>query len=236
MNPDVIDIEWIVAEVVRRISAHANPRDDAPQPTDSAPAREAVPRDVCVIDQRVVTLATLPSDLGKIRTVKVVPRAVITPAVKDHLRKHGIQLVVRAEATSTTQSSTGIEVVLSSDDADAGRIARTLVQLVDLQAVELRDLAQAVEHIGQVVSDPQRAVIWLTDQPLAAVCLANRIAVIRAAAGTTGTEARQAIETIAANLLVVNPRQVNSIQWKNIVQQFQSGLPRTCPAVFQPSR
>ncbi len=230
MNPNGIDIEWIVAEVVRRLESVARgPRADTVNKIPAV-APPATPPGTYVIDQRLVTMATLPDDLGRIRHVQVPPRAVVTPAVKDELRKRNIRVVTKRPTGGDTPPATGVEIVSSLDNVEAAGVARTLVQLVDLPASESAGLAKTVRYVAERVADPARAAIWLTDQPLAAVCLANRVTAIRAAAGTTGGAAKQAVDAIGANLLVVDPRQVSWIEWKNIVQQFQTELPRSCPA------
>lgn len=79
-------VEWIVAEVIRRLSplgafAEAN-----------GAAQSKV--ELCV-SERVVTLRTIEGRLAGARRLVVVPRAIVTPAVKDELRARNIELVVR---------------------------------------------------------------------------------------------------------------------------------------------
>jgi hypothetical protein len=79
-------IEWIVAEVIRRLrllgaSADAN---GAPQSNV----------ELCV-NERVVTLRTIEGRLASVRRLVVVPRAIVTPAVKDELKARNVELVVR---------------------------------------------------------------------------------------------------------------------------------------------
>jgi hypothetical protein len=79
-------VEWIVVEVIRRLgllgaSAEAN---GTPQPNVELS-----------ISERVVTLRTIEGRLAGARRLVVVPRAIVTPAVKDELRARNIDLVVR---------------------------------------------------------------------------------------------------------------------------------------------
>jgi hypothetical protein len=79
-------IEWIVVEVIRRLgllgaSAEAN---GAPQSNV----------ELC-ISERVVTLRTIEGRLAGAKRLVVVPRTIVTPAVKDELKARNIELVVR---------------------------------------------------------------------------------------------------------------------------------------------
>jgi hypothetical protein len=73
-------IEWIVAEVVRRLAA-AGVAADSPPKTD-----------LKIID-RVVTLRTIEKQLAGVRRVVVPMRAVVTPAVRDELKARKVELV-----------------------------------------------------------------------------------------------------------------------------------------------
>lgn len=72
-------LEWIVAEVIRRLSAEriAVSVNDGP----------------LAIEENLVTLATLEGRIHGVRSVHVARRAVVTPAVRDELKKNGIELV-----------------------------------------------------------------------------------------------------------------------------------------------
>jgi hypothetical protein len=73
-------IEWIVAEVIRRLTATGEAV-DSPSKTDFKVA------------ERVVTLRTIEKQLSGVKRVVVQRRAVVTPAVKDELRAKKIELV-----------------------------------------------------------------------------------------------------------------------------------------------
>lgn len=72
-------LEWIVSEVVRRLRGELA----------AAPSQDAS----LTVSERLVTLATLRGRIDGIRSVRVTKSAVVTPAVHDELRKHGIDLL-----------------------------------------------------------------------------------------------------------------------------------------------
>jgi hypothetical protein len=73
-------IDWIVAEVIRRLAAAGVA---AKPPSDTA----------LYVTERVITLRTIEKQLSGVKRVVVQRRAVVTPAVKDELRAKKIELV-----------------------------------------------------------------------------------------------------------------------------------------------
>jgi hypothetical protein len=79
-------VEWIVAEVIRRLGLLGG----------SAEANEAPQSNVeLCLSERVVTLRTIEGRLAGAKRLVVVPRTVVTPAVKDELKARKIELVRR---------------------------------------------------------------------------------------------------------------------------------------------
>lgn len=78
------DVERIVAEVIRRL------RGMEPSPAGAAPA--SVGHDL-ILTERVITLRTVEGRLGGVQRLLVPAKAVVTPAVRDELKKHKIELV-----------------------------------------------------------------------------------------------------------------------------------------------
>lgn len=74
-------LEWIVSEVVRRLQA------GGPQPARVATV------DTLALAERLITLETLRDRLDGVSRVQVGCRAIVTPAVVDHLKERQVQLV-----------------------------------------------------------------------------------------------------------------------------------------------
>ena len=74
-----IDIEYIVREVIRRLTAAA-----------AEPARSET--ETVKLTDRLVTMATLDGRLANAKRLIVVKKAVVTPLVKDELKKRKIAL------------------------------------------------------------------------------------------------------------------------------------------------
>ncbi len=81
MNLSQPEIERIVQEVLRRLSAMTHSSSDSsPVPTTLS------------LTTRVVTVAELNGKLEGIKQITVAQRAVVTPAARDYLRERGVQL------------------------------------------------------------------------------------------------------------------------------------------------
>lgn len=78
-------VEYIVAEVIRRLRQQGASFANEPK----------VGSGELVLDNHVVTLATLDRQLTEVRRVVVNTRAIVTPAVKDVLKEKGVELVRR---------------------------------------------------------------------------------------------------------------------------------------------
>jgi hypothetical protein len=72
-------IEWIVAEVLRRLGAARGESD-------------SVSQSELRIAERVVTMRSIENRLAGVTRVVVEPRAVVTPAVKDELKARKVEL------------------------------------------------------------------------------------------------------------------------------------------------
>ena len=77
-DPQLID--QIVREVIRRLTDREIAVTDATENKD------------LIVDESVISLATLKGRLGGIRRVVIEERAVITPAARDELNDQGIEL------------------------------------------------------------------------------------------------------------------------------------------------
>src|SRR5438552_2986678 len=92
MNLTQHDIDWIVAEVVRRLKNLSGGR----QATDPTP-----------ISDKVVTLETLRKYQQQAELV-VLSRAIVTPAARDELKKRNIRLVRDGESRPDNNKQTKV--------------------------------------------------------------------------------------------------------------------------------
>jgi hypothetical protein len=228
MNPETINIESLVAEVIRRLERLA----DAPAPR--RPIVADTPRDDraegdLVVDARVVTLAAIERRLGNVRRVLVQRGAVVTPSVKEDLRKRHIRLEYLTDSTPGGKPADELTMGRCTRTPEAARAATALTHPAGASVMMFDDLRCATQTVATIVADANRLGVLLTDDPLPAVCLANRFPAARAAWVRNVSELREAIAAVGLNFLVVHPAQLAPETWDELLSTYRQGLPRRCP-------
>lgn len=199
MSDAQYELEHIVREVLRRLRELER--------TGNNPAETAGTTDPATLSlaESVVTLDGLKGKLSGVKTL-VMPRgAVITPSARDELKKQRIRLEFAAGTKTRTQTSAQL-VVSVVTPYNWGPLDRKLSAAgVSLEVIDAADWKEAVTKMTQEIRSRQAKGAILTDRPAAAACLANRDGAIRAAVAVDGRSTRDAIESLGANLLVIDP-------------------------------
>jgi hypothetical protein len=252
MSDQLPSIDAIVAEVLARLRetlasqppaapgsqpSHAAPAPTEPAsagaepaarpPSDAAPEPAAVERREgdLVLEDRVVTLSSLDGRWDQTRRLVLTPNAVLTPSVKDELRKRRVRVEYRAADVAPPV----IALACCTHTPHAGHLAARLAASVPAQVVPAARLVEAVRELAQWVVADHRLGVLLTDDPLSGVCLANRRQAVRAAWPRCLRELPAVITAIGANVLVVDPLGVTTRDFERMVEMFQQDLPRRCP-------
>lgn len=240
MNGNKHNMEWIVAEVLRRLEQLADtPAEKPPPPTAPLPpVSQAKPNNTqnatdLVVEGRVVSLASIRDRLPGKKRLVVSTGAVITPSVRDELRKRGVQLTRTGEVVTTATPTTSVFVLVSSSTPAAERLASQAAQL-GCESAQCSDLQAAAVQFSEQLGRTESTGIWLSEEPLVAACLANRDCQIRASVAHDLTQVQAARSAIGTNLVVVDPRRVTAFQWKQIVAELGSSLSSDCPQVLRP--
>ena len=187
-----------------------------------------------VIERRVVTLAELPERLDGIRRVLVPPGAVVTPSVRDLLHRHHLPLIFGTPALPATPGSLRVILVAHGAKHDPAPLVQVLAG--EGFAVESRRadcLIAATDQLAGELRAGGALGVLLTRHVAAAVCLANRLAGVRAVRATTVDEASADAEAVGANLLVIDPRAQGSFPTRKMALRFLGAGPRECPEVFR---
>jgi len=220
---DNSDIERIVRTVVDRLLNAG--KDQSSSSAPAASAGETSPPYETSVDDRVITLATLETCLTESTAVLCVPTgAVVTPAVKDELRKRKIDLR-RGSLESCHQASVGPTVVVAMPGADS-QAWRNLTNV--------REVIGRQNWIAEVVarSRTSEMTLLLTDQPEAASCAVNRHTGVRCLALRDGEDWRSdrfraVVQQLGANVISVDPRHINPVDRNALLKQIWElrGLP-----------
>ena len=93
-------------------------------------------------------------------------------------------------------------------------------------------LIAAVDKLTKEVSTPDTLGVLLTSHTAAGLCLANRLAGVRAIIGTNAAETSRSAAAVGANVLVADPTSGGFFRLKQVVTEFAQGGVRLCPTVF----
>ncbi|MDO4558408.1 MAG: hypothetical protein Q4C47_05540, partial [Planctomycetia bacterium] len=197
------------------------------------------------------TLESLP-ELTEIQSLEVPVRAIVTPAVLDELRRHGVSLeYVRLEPVETSGVSaavakpdsgvvrTPVQVVLAvvlSRFTGTDGLMKTVRQMeLDATLYTGNCLIQATDELSTSLVGRNRLGILVTDHPAAAICLMNRrrgLRAIQAVARGAEVVVRDAV-AVGANLLVIDPREIGFWIMRQTVQRFLKSGPYQVPDVLR---
>jgi hypothetical protein len=252
MSDQQAQVDAIVREVLRRLAVAPSTDGNALGASDALGAGLPTPRhngrpavgasasngsqgsaSALVLTSKVITLAELDGRLDGLKRIRVPRRAVITPAVRDLLRQREIAV----EHADALQSASRVRVPLAVGVAQTAYDPAGLLRSVMQQGVEIQRLAQTgllsvIDELTEQVSRGGSLGLLLTEDLAAALCLANRVRGVRAAASGDVAALGRAIRSIGVNLLVVEPAGRSPFQLRQMVTEFCRG-PYTCPAEYR---
>lgn len=188
-----------------------------------------------VIQSRVVTLKDLPERLDRVRRLIVPPRAVVTPSVRDLARRYHVAVVHATHEMGATNNGSGLKVpmILTGTSYDPAPLVKVLTDEGYNVATERLDcLIASTDRMKEEFRGGLALGLLLTRHAAAAMCLANRLAGIRAVRGTKAEEVAAESAAIGANVLVADPEARGFFPMRQLVVQFLRGGPRECPKVF----
>jgi hypothetical protein len=203
-----------------------------PSQPRAEPTRDATPFTLTVT-ARVVTMHDVIGRLDLIRRVVVSPDAVVTPAVRDELLRRGIALE-QADSLKNRPVAVRLALMTARTDFDPTMLVAALGRegfRVDRSASDC--LIAAVDAMAGEVIKPDTLGVLITPHATAGVCLANRLAGVRAISGIDAPAVAAASAAVGANLLIVDLRSGSFFQLKQAITEFARGGVRSCPDVFR---
>ncbi|MDR1957892.1 MAG: hypothetical protein LBQ54_02415 [Planctomycetaceae bacterium] len=229
-----IDIDTIVRRVltdlnsVRFVSALPVPEkpqqaacQSLPSPSSSKQAIHPPANDILNLTGRLITLATLENQLNGIRKVQVSPVAVVTPAVKDFLRKKNITLERTKDSSNQNAPVRKIWLALHHLQKEPSLLVDDLAKQGDLKCEPFHCIIQTVHAaVDWAKMFPESRLIVVTSFTAAAVCLANRHKELRAVLGNNAAQITQDTKAVNANMMVMNPHGVSPYQLQDFSKAF----------------
>jgi hypothetical protein len=240
MSPSTIDIELVVREVLAQLQAApqapvAKPQAVvAPVPTEPPSEQKSSEQPFTLtVATRVVTMNDVAGRLDSIRRVVVSREAIVTPAVRDELLRRGIALDC-AKSPSGAAATIRISLMTARIDFDPTTLMATLGREgFQLTQSSSDCLIAASDQLAAEIGQGDILGVLLTRHAAAGLCLANRLAGVRAIGGIDAPAVAAASAAVGANLLVVDPRAGTFFQLKQAITEFARGGVRPCPEVFR---
>lgn len=226
---DPVRIEGIVREVLRRLtsaqalqpSSTTGPAFITPCSTSTACSNSTTVTDSSVFEcrEKLVALQTLRGKLDNIKTLRLKPKTIVTPAARDELRDRKINILFDLGAgehknglstilLGTTCRSTGNKL-----KDQIGANGKQVQLHVDASA------SQLAKTVGNAISSGVPALI-VTDRPHTAACIANRNANVRAVFVRDQSELADAKPDLNPNCVVLNSSRIGQINLSSILQQL----------------
>ncbi len=215
MDHSVTNIDRIVREVLAEISTAATACADGQ----------------LVLSGRVISMADISGRIDGIRQVVVPPGTVVTPSVRDELRRGNITLAFEA---NSARSSQRLVVVTAGNRFDPASLLDSLRNDgIDVAPHASNCLIESTELLAREVNNRSTLGLLLSTHPAAAICLANRHRGVRAVTGSDAAMVVAATDDIGANLLILDPTAWGLVPLNQIVSEFHRGAVHECPEVFR---
>lgn len=185
-----------------------------------------------IVPGRVVSLSDIQDRLENVCAIQVSPSALLTPAVKDELKRRNIS-VVRNQGRSSQDSQTDaiegspiqyrLRVFLPATKAIHSNVWKNGCQIIQ---AKLTDSARQVTEVANdILSDWQDTdrSIWCTSQPYAAliaISVSAPLKGIRAVGLSAPGDLIQAVNEARPNLLVLDDRRWSTHQIFNLSKNW----------------
>lgn len=226
-----VDVDAVVREVLRRLTSDRPLTGNIVSPV-AAPSRQG-PTEAgnITLSGRVVTLDDVENHLETATTLIVPIGAVVTPAVRDALKKHGVALRhADSETSAANQSASTLAVASTAGAYQADNLTKALSGTRSIvEEIKTEDLANAVSQLVAAVTRNQRLGILLTGKSALAACMANRDAHVRAAVVHSLADVAAVTESLGANILVVDPQTTGLHTLRSMATAFVRRATDYCP-------
>jgi hypothetical protein len=231
MTQTPLDIERVVREVLAELKRA--PATATQEPTAAAQIAKQVGGEL-VLSTRLVTMEEIGDRLGGIRRVVVGPQAVVTPAVRDALRQRNIALSRALPVKNTSAALLRLVVVAARSKFDPKLLANTLQsEGLAVQCHKTDCILAATDQLAGELAKGDALGLLLTPHTAAALCLANRLAGVRAVLGSNANSVGADLSAVGANLLVADPQSVSLFKLARMAGDFYRGGVRPCPEIFR---
>ena len=222
----LIDIDSIVRHVLadlESIRQGASLVVTGPLPTSPKEKMQNPEPATLHITDRLLTLASLDGKLTGIRTILVPKQTVVTPAVKDFLRKQKVALEWSSESKNKECFRTNQKIWLALHLIP--KEPATLVEYLAKQGDVARESFQCIVKTVHAAVDwarqnPDSKLVIVSSFAAAAVCLANRYMELRAIRAVGTSQVAADTKMVNANVLVIDPFGISPYQLQEYAKSY----------------
>ena len=216
----MIDINTLVQKILSDLNPPKEPAQSVPLETGYR------------VSSKVISLAQL-DKLGGAKRLIVPEKAVITPAVRDEIRRRQIEIVTENAIPNAPNGSTKLKVWLAfhAQKKEPTAILDYLAKNYEFEKAAFECVLETMRAASEILraETNQTSCIVLSEYSAAAVCVANRNENIRAVLGTEPNTLKIDAEQIGANLLVIDPTRSGLYKTQAMVKSFLADGVRKVP-------
>ena len=170
---------------------------------------------------KVISTQTLRGKLENVTTIRVRPKTILTPAVRDQLRDRKIRIAFDLGSSVQTNDHSPKTILLGTTCNTTGNSLRD--QLVangtQVQLHVEKSAAQLANNVGKKISASMPALI-VADHPYSAACSANRNSSVRAVVIGDPNELRAAKAELNPNCVVIKSGNEGQFNLSYVLNQF----------------
>ena len=223
MKSASLQIEEIVREVLRRIELHGGQPAEVeavPELSDetSAVCTAPTPRQL-ELTGRVVSLRDVEGKLGGVQHVTAVADAVVTPAARDYLTQHHIQMTFRPPDVGPQRNS-ALYLAAFATPFDTQQLCDDLAQRGMRCRLTEGGALPTILHLLAPKLAVGATALLVTEEPHVALCAANRHTSIRAFIATDRGRLTKVREAIGGNLLIIDRAQSSDPEIREMADEM----------------
>jgi hypothetical protein len=183
-----------------------------------------------IVESRVLSLVELKNHLDTVRKIVVSPKTVVTPSVKDVLRKRNIELATKIQNT-VTEKKTSLWLGVFPPSVLSQKLSERIKKDFGLTAQAFGTLLELIDEAEHLVKTARG--VALSNKSASMMKAANRREEIRAIVGYESRQTQTDTAELDANLLVVDPGRVGEFRVVELMKAYSAvpvGMSHTVPS------
>lgn len=174
------------------------------------------------LTEDVITGDLLQERVNGHKSVRIEPRAIVTPSARDWLRRRDVE-IVRGNVQKTNKKVTQLlAVVQTSTDSVVSALADAERSENWNQQTAASTAAAAQQAIDAVTNGMTTRVVVFSDEPEAAACLANRNESVRAASVVDAAAVVRARNNMDGNVFALDAAGRGFFELRNLLKRIEN--------------